>query len=170
MKQTTRTITFVGLAGLATLLTVALALGATARPGGGEGGPGRMLDRLDLSDESRAQLEAAMERAHEEARPLREALEEERRALETILREDEADVAAALDQVERVGQAQTALYKLRVAAGIELRGLLTQEEREAWDEAREARKEHRKRRFERFRGGHGERRGMDHGFDEPGGW
>ena len=173
MKRIVGTTTFFGFVGLvavATVLTLALAIGATARPERGEGGPGRMLERLDLSAETRAALEAVMERSHEEARPLHEALEQEREALEALLDQDEVDLDAALAQVERVGEARTALSKHRVTTKIGIRELLTPEEREVWDEAREARKDRRQRSFERFRGRHGRGYGMGHGFhgSDPG--
>ena len=149
MRRIGKTTTIVG---TAFLLTVALALAATARPSSGSGGTGRMLDRLDLSDETRASLEAVVERSREEARPLRNALEQEREVLESLLSENPIDTAAALEQVERLGEARTALEKHRVRSGIEMQELMTDEERGAWNDAIEARKQRRQRMFERFRG------------------
>ena len=164
------------LAGIAIALMVALALGASARPWSGSGGTGRMLDQLDLSEESRGGLEALMERSREETRPLREALQREHEALEALLRDSPVDMGAALDQVERVGEARTALEKQRVIVGIEMQALLTDDERQAWNDAKEMRRERRHRMFRRFRDrdGHGEMGGPEgrEGFDlfgfEPG--
>ncbi len=150
---------------LASAVALALALGAAARPSAGGHGFGRMLDRLDLSDETRSNVEAVIERSRAEAQPLRDALEAERAALEALLAEDEVDADAALAQVELIGEARTALAKLRVNTGIEMRALMSDDEREAWDEAKARHKERRQRMRERRHGRFGHETGGSAGSE-----
>ena len=139
-----------GVAGLATILMLTLALGAAARPGGeapgGEGrGMSRLFDRLDLSDETRSSLEAVLERSRAEGEPLREAVKAERDALEALLAGESVDPDAALAQVDRIGIARTAFAKHRVLTSIEMRAFMSADERAAWDEFKDARKDRRQR-------------------------
>jgi Spy/CpxP family protein refolding chaperone len=141
-------------AALTTVMVLALAMGAAAWPGGEGRGMGKLLDRLDFSDETRSSVEAVLERRRTEGEPLREAVQTERHALETLLAGESVDADTALAQVERVGEARTAFEKHRVLTGIEMRAVMSADERAAFDKARDQRKDRRQRMRGRF-GRHG---------------
>lgn len=129
----------------AALLGIGIAAGAE-EPGPGEPsgphGPGqhgrrppfdavleRNAGRLGLDDASLSHIRAVADAARPESERLAEALHTERRQLHDLLSSDSPDRDAALAQVERAGAARTELEKQRIATMLEIRKLLTPEQR-----------------------------------------
>lgn len=135
--------------GVATaLLVMGLALIASAAdafgPHGKRGrhGPpiGAMIEhhaeQLGLDDETREAIHEIVERSHEEGEALRDEVEEAADGLRELLEADDVDREAVLDQVERVGDLRTEAKKHRIETLLEIRSLLTPEQREAMKEMR----------------------------------
>ncbi len=135
--------------GLLWVLLAAPPLGAQPGPhrgpGGGPGGgpdtgreapdepPGRFIaehaEELGLSDEARAEIEAIVRRSHERSRELRQAHRQAAQALHQLLELDEPDRATVMSQADVVGGLESQRRKLRLGAMLDIRSLLTPEQR-----------------------------------------
>jgi len=89
----------------------------------------RYADRLGVDDETRAEIEEKFDASREQAEPLRLAVHEAHRELHELLRADEPDRAAILAQADRIGELEAELRKLRLTTLLDVRGLLTEEQR-----------------------------------------
>ena len=89
----------------------------------------REAGRLGLDDAALSRIRAVADAARPESERLAEALHTEQRRLHDLLAADSPDRDAALVQVERAGAARTALEKQRIATMLEIRKLLTPEQR-----------------------------------------
>jgi Spy/CpxP family protein refolding chaperone len=122
------------------VLAAAILLGLSL-PAAAEGPPGhwkrppfdavleREAGRLGLDEAALARIRAVADAARPELEQLETALRAERDALHELLRADTPDRDAAMSQVERVGAAETALDKRRIATMLEIRQLLTPAQR-----------------------------------------
>ncbi|MCB9536241.1 MAG: periplasmic heavy metal sensor [Myxococcales bacterium] len=114
---------------------------AWAGPGGrGPGGrgpdalldPGRLdraAERLGLDDATLEKVKARAYTAQKEAITAKAELKVARIELHRLLDTDAPDKKAVLAQVERVGQLETTLRRLKVSALLDIRALLTPEQR-----------------------------------------
>ncbi len=140
--------------GLGLALALGAAVPATAGPHGALGGPHagmgmghpeKILDfhaeSLGLDDETRDALRAVVETSHEDAEVLHEAMAAERDRLHELMEAEEVDRDAVMEQVERMGALKTELRKHRIGVMLDIRDMLTPEQREALAERREAFKE-----------------------------
>ena len=115
---------------------------------GGARGPrlGALLDHhadeLGLDDATREAIRAIVTASHEQESALREEIREERRRLRQQLSEDPVDRDAVLGQVERVGELEIEADKHRIETLLEIRALLTPEQREALKGLRERFRDH----------------------------
>ncbi len=112
-------------------------------PGGGGPGsfggppPGRGPDRfiqehasqLGLDEETVEAIEAIVDESREQAREVRGGLRDLHREMRDLLSQDTPDEAAVMEQAEAIGQAEVELHKHRLGALLEIRGLLTEEQR-----------------------------------------
>ncbi|MGI9590982.1 MAG: Spy/CpxP family protein refolding chaperone, partial [Myxococcota bacterium] len=89
----------------------------------------RYAERLGVDDETRAEIEEKFDASREQAEPLRLAVREVHRELHEMLRADEPDRAAILDQADRIGELEGELRKLRLTTLLDVRSLLTEEQR-----------------------------------------
>lgn len=124
-------------AALALSLTLALALGlvsaAVAHPGFGPGPGGgfleRKLDSLGLAPETRA----AVQKLLDDAKPSREASRQQVRqahdAMRALLDAEPVDEAAVMAQADAIGALMTASRKQELRTLIQVRALLSPEER-----------------------------------------
>lgn len=138
------------LAGLVLALAAPAAAFGRGHPGrGGHGGPGghgphlgAMIDHhaelLGLDEDTRATIRQIVEDSHAERKELRRETKEARAILHEMLEADVPDRDAVLDQVERVGELKTASKKHRVETLLEIRSLLTPEQRATLKEMRES--------------------------------
>ena len=102
---------------------------AAAQRGGREFRLGWISERLELDKETAAAVDAVVAETEPEAEALKRQTREEQRALNRLLEGDPPDVAAVMAQVERLGAAEIAADKHRVATLLRIRALLTPEQR-----------------------------------------
>ena len=129
------------IASLAALLALLLAAGqGFARPPFHGGfmeahGPheGRFLDeyadRLGLDDATREKVRANIDASRAESEPLRDRVHDGYHTLRKLLMQDAPDRDAVMKQAEKVGELRIALAKLRLATLLDVRALLTPEQR-----------------------------------------
>ncbi len=120
------------------MLSAVLLVGGAAWAGPGGRGPDALLDpgrldraaeRLGLDDGTLAKVKARAYAAQKEAITAKAELKVARIELHRLLDTDAPDKEAVLAQVERVGQLETALRRLKVSALLDIRGMLTPEQR-----------------------------------------
>jgi hypothetical protein len=87
-------------------------------------------------------IETIVDESREQGRGLSEEIRDLHREMRDLLSQDTPDEAAVMEQAEAIGRAEVALHKHRLGALLEIRGLLTEEQRA---ELAEIRKETRKR-------------------------
>ena len=131
----------ISIASLAALLALLLCAGqGQARPPfrgdfmEGDGGhEGRFLDeyadRLGLDEEIREKIRAKIDASQAESEPLRDQLHDGYGALRELLMQDTPDRGAVMKQAQVLGELKLALGKLRLATLLDVRALLTPEQR-----------------------------------------
>lgn len=130
---------------LSLFAALALATSAVAWPGGGHGGKGfflqRQLEKLELPAETRSQVDAVLA----ESRTRQEALHEQIRAahesMRSLLDQGSVDEAAVMAQADTIGSLMTEARKDDLKTLIQVRSLLTSEQRAALDQQMEKRRE-----------------------------
>lgn len=98
-------------------------------------------DELDLDPVTRAGIQGLLEASWALGADLRDEAWRAQVELWALLEEEPPDQEAILAQVERVGEARTALARHRTSALLQVRSLLT---REQWTRLRELREERRR--------------------------
>ncbi len=110
---------------------VALPAAAWAWPGHGRGHDEhfeRRIERLDLDEATRAQVEALFEEAREQRQSQREELRAAHQVLHEMLRSAESSEAALMEQAEQISELKLALQKDRIARMLALRDLIGPEQ------------------------------------------
>src|SRR5262245_31357339 len=151
---------------LSLFVALALATSAFARPGG-DHGPGkgfflqRQLEKLELPAETRTQVDAVFA----ESRTRQEALHQQIRAahesMRSLLDQESVDETAVLAQADTIGSLMTEARKDDLKTLIQVRSLLTPEQRAALDQQMEAHRDN-------WRGKRGGKHGdCEHGEAKP---
>ena len=108
------------------------------RPGGFGGpppgtGPERFIEehaaQLGLDEETLQAMGQIVDESREKAQELHAELRDMHREMRDLLSQDAPDASAVMQQAEAIGQAETALHKRRLAALLEIRAMLTEEQR-----------------------------------------
>lgn len=99
----------------------------------------RMADELGLDAGTKARIRQVFIQTRAEAKPLRQRLRTERRALRRLLRADNATEAAVLAQADKLGALKLQLKKIRLKAMLRVRQLLTPAQRQKLRELRRSR-------------------------------
>jgi len=89
----------------------------------------RYADRLQLSDEARAEIDRLARSSHAEIDALRRQLRALHDEMRDLLSQDAPDEARVMAQVDAISAAEAELQKLRLRAMLRIRGLLTPEQR-----------------------------------------
>jgi Spy/CpxP family protein refolding chaperone len=117
-----------------------VAANASANRHAGRPGHGSMLGRvehgveqLELAPETRKSVDAILDRARTEGRPLREQLLAARAQMRTALDAESPSSDAVLAQADSIGALRTQAKKLELQAIIQVRQLLTAEQ---WQQLR----------------------------------
>jgi Spy/CpxP family protein refolding chaperone len=138
---------------LAVGTALALVLPAQAEPGHGphgRRGPDGWIERhaeeLDLDDATLEKIEALIDGSREQARAIREEHRAARDEMHALLDLDTPDRAAVMSQAEVLGAIDTRKHQHRLATMLDIRALLTPEQRaklgDLKDEMREQRRHH----------------------------
>lgn len=90
----------------------------------------RLIQTLDLDAPTAAAVTKIVETAEPEHRELRRQLWEAHRRMRTLLQQDTPDEAAIMAQAEAIGALRTAVRKLRLRTMLQIRALLTPEQRQ----------------------------------------
>ena len=144
-----------GIAGAAILFLIPLLTAsapALAEPPFGPGGPGgpgcrmehfleRQAEELGLDDATRDAIQKIVEDGREQAHELADALHEARSVMRDLLTQDVPDSAAVMRQAEIIGEIEIEHSKHRLAKLIQIRSLLTPEQRALLMQKREGRRE-----------------------------
>lgn len=145
---------------LVRLLALGLALAAAAPGFAGEHGHHhkrppldalleRHAERLGLDAETLAQIRAAADASRPEHERLEGELHALRLEMRTLLSEDAPEPGAVMQLADRIGAAETELDKHRLATLLEIRALLTPEQRRELVRIHEERRRERHERRER---------------------
>lgn len=95
------------------------------RPGGRRERDARLLERLGLSPEQRAQIRVIRQETETEGRPLMRRLRQARRALDEAIYSEAADEATVEARVRELASAQEAVARLRAFTELKVRRVLT---------------------------------------------
>jgi Spy/CpxP family protein refolding chaperone len=98
-------------------------------------------EALGLDAETTAAIRQVLEEGREQARGLDEALHEARSVMRDLLMQDVPDQGVVMRQADVIGKIETEREKHRLAALIEIRSLLTPEQRDRLMEMREEKRE-----------------------------
>ncbi len=139
----------------AVLLGLALPQSGLARRDG-PGGPGKHrpgpqhimfekhADRLGLDAETLEKIRGISEKAKEESSELHTKFQEARTTMHKLLSAEAPDKAAVMKQAEVMGEIMTGIRKHRLAALLDVRALLTPEQRQELIKIREERRSRRR--------------------------
>jgi Spy/CpxP family protein refolding chaperone len=124
-----RTLVVLLLMGLVAL--PALTAAARGRHGGSYGlrGLERGVERLELTDEVRAQVDAIFEQARPDERELRGRMRDAHEQMRALLEQDAPDEQAVFAQADALGQLHAEAHKLKLRTLLQIRPLLTEEQR-----------------------------------------
>jgi Spy/CpxP family protein refolding chaperone len=148
---------------LSLFIALALATSAFARPGGGHGpGPGgfflqRQIEKLELPAETRTKVDALLAESRTSQEKLHEQIRAAHDSMRALLDQDSVDEAAVMAQADSIGALMTQARKQDLKTLIEVRSLLTPEQRASLDQQMEERRDH----WKGMR--HGKDGGCDHG-------
>jgi protein CpxP len=135
-----------------------------ARPRGrrGPGGPGgpppgrfieRQAERLGLDEETRSSIRTIADTSHAKGKEIRKSLRLAHREMRQLLQQDIPNEASVLQQAAKIGTLQGEEQQNRLQAMLQIRALLTPEQRQEIIQLRKENRPHRRRR------GRGRRRG-----------
>jgi Spy/CpxP family protein refolding chaperone len=88
-----------------------------------------LSEKLDLNDETRAKVDAITEKSRAEAKEIRDALRKARGEMRTLLDQDEPNEKAILKQADAIARLEADAHKRRLKTMLEIRALLTPEQR-----------------------------------------
>ena len=126
-------------------------------------GPGRMArwSHLDLTDAQQEQLQALRLEHYKEVKPLRSKMAELKARERTLMLEDKVDMKALNSVIDEQSELSNNIRKLRAAHRVDVRALLTDEQKMILDQRNSFR-------HQRRGGNYG--RGPGHGWGPGAGW
>jgi Spy/CpxP family protein refolding chaperone len=101
----------------------------------------RHADELGLDADTLARIHAIAEKAREAEQPLAQQLHSLHDAMRTMLEADSPKVDDVMQQADRIGVLETELRKARLSTMLEIRALLTPEQRQKLVQLFEAKKQ-----------------------------
>lgn len=116
-----------------------------AEPGGGPiGGPfarelfmaEKLASELELNDAQRSDVQRLMDQTRDQARPYVREMMEQRKAMHTLMVGETFDEAALRAQAAKGGAIMTELMVIRARSEVEVRKLLTPQQREKMEKMR----------------------------------
>jgi protein CpxP len=101
----------------------------------------RHADELGLDADTRARIHTLAEHSREAAQPLDDQLRALHDEMHGLLEQESPSPGEVMQQADRIGAAETGLHKQRLQTMLEIRALLTPEQREKLVQIFEARRE-----------------------------
>jgi Spy/CpxP family protein refolding chaperone len=117
----------------------------------------RNAERLGLDEEKQAEIRAASKAARVRNKPLREQLDRLHDEMRELLNQLEPDEAAVLSKADQIGALKTELRKQQLRSMLEIRAMLTPEQRAELVKIHEERRDRVGKRGRGSRGGRGNR-------------
>ena len=138
-------------AAIAICLAGGLALPAAARPGPGMGVPPgffleKAISKLELPAEQKTAVQVVIDQARPAGEKLRDEVKTAHEAMRTLLEQDSVDETAVMAQADAVGAAMTESRKHDLRTMLQVRALLTPEQRTQLQQLVEAKRERHGRR------------------------
>lgn len=126
-------------AAIAIATGLALVGAASARPGPGMGGPPgffleKTVDKLELHAEQRTAVQAVIDQAKPAGEKLREDVKAAHESMRALLEQPTVDEAAVMAQADAVGAAMTESRKHDLRTMLQVRALLTPEQRSQFEQ------------------------------------
>jgi Spy/CpxP family protein refolding chaperone len=110
-------------------------------PGDSHRDPGAFIEEhaeaLDLDDETLVAIRSIVEKSKERGDQLHSELRELHKGMKTLLSQDNPDESAVMQQIDSIGAAEVEMHKHRLGTMLEIRALLTPEQREQMTRLRE---------------------------------
>jgi Spy/CpxP family protein refolding chaperone len=125
------------------------------------GGHEALAKALNLTDEQKAAFKNIMLAMHKEILPVRNEIGEAVAHQKTLLSADKPDLAAVNKNIDKIGSLRIEIAKISIKHRLEMRGLLTDEQRLKFDMIKEKMKHSKGQNFRRP--GMGMRQGMEMG-------
>ncbi len=94
-----------------------------------DGGLQRQLDKLNLDPTQREQVQAILDAAKPEREQVRTQLESARDQMHELMKQDPPDETKIMEQADSLGQLQTAAHKAMLHTMLQVRAVLTPEQR-----------------------------------------
>jgi len=94
-----------------------------------DGGFERQLDRLNLEPAQREQIQAILDAAKPQREQMRAQLESARERMHELMKQDQPDETVIMQQADTLGQLQTEAHKSVLHTLLQVRALLTPEQR-----------------------------------------
>lgn len=130
--------------------------GRSGQPGrSGPGGPppGRFIEkqakRLGLDDKTRSSIRAIADTSHAKGKEIRKSLRQAHREMRNLLQQDAPNETNVLQQAEKIGMLQIEEQQNRLGAMLQIRALLTLEQRQEIIQLRKEDRPHRRKRGRR---------------------
>jgi Spy/CpxP family protein refolding chaperone len=129
----------------ALLAVLTLSAASSARPpfehSDSDRDPGAFIEEnaeaLGLDDETLTAIRSIVEKSKGTGDQLHARLRELHEGMKTLLAQDTPDESAVMQQIDSIGLAETEMHKHRLGTMLEIRALLTPEQREAMTQLRE---------------------------------
>lgn len=122
--------------------------------GGGHGGLEKQIERLDLDDATLTQVYGILDASRGETRTLRREMRSAHQAMRSLLEQDSPDQEKVMAQADALGALATQARKQQLKTMLQIRALLTPEQR---DQLRQAMRSGHHRGHGRDKGRGGER-------------
>lgn len=101
--------------------------------GGPHWGEGRMMEKLDLSDEQKEKMKEIRTEALKEMQPVKNTLQEKRAKMHTLQTAENVDMNAINNLIDEMAGLRTTMQKTRAANHQKIRSLLTEDQRVLFD-------------------------------------
>ena len=125
----------------------------------GPGGPPsrrfieRHAERLGIDEDTQSSIRAIVDGSHTTGREIRQSLDQAEQEMRGLLQQETPDKDAVLHQAEKIGMLRIKEQQNRLQAMLQIRALLTPEQRQAINQLRKDDRPHRRRRGRRRRHG-----------------
>jgi Spy/CpxP family protein refolding chaperone len=94
----------------------------------------RMIQVLNLTEEQQEQMQAIRQKGWSQNQPLRNQMQIHRAELQALIQTEQPNLKTINQKIEEMAELRTQLHKNRVSHQLEMRSILTDEQRIAFDQ------------------------------------